>query len=147
MAAVQGVIGLLLAVMGLYAVVSSRRHPADSRDRRAHGARCGAAATCCGSSCARACDCRSSALHRPAGRVRLWDWLLSRVLYGLVPVDVAVLAGVTLLLLVVSALACYLPARRATRGRSSGCFAIRVMACRSDLGSTNRMTLNPLPQH
>jgi ABC-type lipoprotein release transport system permease subunit len=40
---------------------------------------------------------------------------LSRVLYGVVPLDVPVLGGVVLLLLVVSALACYVPARRATR--------------------------------
>jgi putative ABC transport system permease protein len=38
---------------------------------------------------------------------------LSRVLYGLEPVNVGVLAGITALLLGVSALACYLPARRA----------------------------------
>jgi putative ABC transport system permease protein len=41
--------------------------------------------------------------------------LLSRVLYGVKPVDAGVFAGVTALLLSVSALACYLPARRATR--------------------------------
>jgi ABC-type antimicrobial peptide transport system permease subunit len=41
--------------------------------------------------------------------------VLSRVLYGVVPLDVPVLGGVVLLLLVVSALACYVPARRATR--------------------------------
>jgi putative ABC transport system permease protein len=37
------------------------------------------------------------------------------VLYGVGALDVTVLGGVTMLLLGVSALACYLPARRATR--------------------------------
>ena len=41
--------------------------------------------------------------------------VLSRVLYGVRPMNIGVLAAVTALLLGVSALACYLPARRATR--------------------------------
>ncbi|MPY88051.1 MAG: FtsX-like permease family protein [Luteitalea sp.] len=41
--------------------------------------------------------------------------VLSGLLYGVAPMDVAVLGGVTALLLTVSALACYVPARRATR--------------------------------
>ena len=40
---------------------------------------------------------------------------LSRLLFGLRPVDVTVLGGVTVLLLAVAGLACYWPARRATR--------------------------------
>jgi putative ABC transport system permease protein len=40
---------------------------------------------------------------------------LSHVLYGVEPVDAGVIAGITLLLLAVAALACYLPVRRATR--------------------------------
>jgi putative ABC transport system permease protein len=42
-------------------------------------------------------------------------FVLSHVLYGLSRVNVAVLLAVTTLLLVVSAVACYVPARRATR--------------------------------
>jgi ABC-type antimicrobial peptide transport system permease subunit len=41
--------------------------------------------------------------------------LLRSMLYGVGPLDPVVFAGVTLLLLLVTALACYLPARRATR--------------------------------
>ena len=41
--------------------------------------------------------------------------ILSQVLYGVRPVDPVVFGTVTLLLVGVSALACYLPARRATR--------------------------------
>jgi putative ABC transport system permease protein len=41
--------------------------------------------------------------------------VLSMALYGLKPVEAPVLAGVATLLLAVSALACYVPARRATR--------------------------------
>mgnify|MGYP000302336483 CR=1 FL=1 len=40
--------------------------------------------------------------------------VLSGVLYGVSPMDARVYVGVTALLLAVSALACYLPARRAT---------------------------------
>ena len=40
---------------------------------------------------------------------------LSHVLYGLRPVDLRILLPVTALLVAVAALACYLPARRATR--------------------------------
>ena len=41
--------------------------------------------------------------------------VLSKVLYGVPSADVGVLAGVAALLLAVAALACYMPARRATR--------------------------------
>ena len=41
--------------------------------------------------------------------------VLSKVLYGVPSADVSVLTGVTVLLLSVAALACYVPARRATR--------------------------------
>jgi putative ABC transport system permease protein len=40
---------------------------------------------------------------------------LSRVLYGVEAVDTGVIGGVTALLVGVAGLACYLPARRATR--------------------------------
>jgi len=42
-------------------------------------------------------------------------FILSRVLYGIQPMDGTVYAGVTVLLLAVATLACYVPARRATR--------------------------------
>jgi predicted lysophospholipase L1 biosynthesis ABC-type transport system permease subunit len=114
MAAVQGVVGLLLAVMGLYAVVSY----AVARRTREIGVRMALGAA------------RADVLRlvvRDGMRLSLIGLgiglliasavglVLSRVLYGLVPIDVPVLGGVTALLLVVSALACYLPARRATR--------------------------------
>jgi putative ABC transport system permease protein len=41
--------------------------------------------------------------------------VLSGILYGVRPLDIRVFAGVTALVLTVSALACYVPARRATR--------------------------------
>jgi len=114
MAAVQGVIGLLLAVMGLYAVVSY----AVARRTREIGVRMALGA-------ARADvlrlvvteGMRLSLVGLGIGLLLAAGIgvVLSRVLYGVVPLDVPVLGGVVLLLLVVSALACYVPARRATR--------------------------------
>jgi predicted permease len=114
LAGLQGLIALLLAVMGLYAVVSyavsQRTH--EIGIRMALGAR------------------RRGVLRlvlREGMRLAVigvliglvaavgMGFALSRVLYGLKPIDLGVFAGVTTLLLAVAALACYLPARRATR--------------------------------
>ncbi|HSC29344.1 MAG TPA: ABC transporter permease [Vicinamibacterales bacterium] len=112
MAAVQGMIGLFLAVMGLYAVVSyavARRtqeigvRMALGADRRRilqlvvrEGMRLSLAGVAIGFLLA-----------------LLMGLAMSRVLYGLSPIDVGVTGGVTTLLLVVSAAACYVPALRA----------------------------------
>ena len=113
MAAVQGVIGLLLAVTGLYAVVSY----AVTRRTREIGVRIALGAE------------RRDVLRlvvREGMRLSLVGlgiglvmalvvgFVLSRVLYGLRPLDIAVFASVTMLLVAVSAVACYLPARHAT---------------------------------
>jgi hypothetical protein len=114
MAGVQGVIGLFLAVMGLYAVVSHAvtRRTREIAIRMALGAE------------------RKDVLRlvvRQAMRLSLVGvaiglvlaigvgLVLSGVLYGIAPINVGVLGGVTALLLGISALACYVPARRATR--------------------------------
>ncbi|MGE5833890.1 MAG: ABC transporter permease [Acidobacteriota bacterium] len=112
MAGVQGVIGALLALMGLYAVVahSVARRTREIGVRRALGAD------------------RGDVL-RLVVREGMWlsllgvaiglvlaigiGFLLSKILYGLAPVDVGVLAMVTMMLVGVSALACIVPARRA----------------------------------
>jgi predicted permease len=114
MAGVQGAIGLLLAVMGLYAVVSY----AVTRRTREIGVRMALGAG------------RSDVL-RLVVREGMWlsltgvviglaiavglGFVLSKVLYGVPPADAGVLGAVAALLLAVSALACYVPARRATR--------------------------------
>jgi hypothetical protein len=114
MAAGQGVIGLLLAVLGLYAVVSY----AVSRRTREIGVRMALGAE------------RGDVL-RLVVREGMWlslvgvtigvlmalgiGLVLSKVLYGLTSVDIGVFSAATALLLTVSALACYVPARRATR--------------------------------
>jgi hypothetical protein len=110
----QGLIGLLLAVMGLYAVVSY----AVTRRTREIGVRMALGAD------------RADVMRlvvREGMRLTVIGIIvgllvslglgavLSRVLYGVGPVDVGVLAGVTALLLGVAAVACYVPARRATR--------------------------------
>ena len=114
MAGGQGLIGLFLAVLGLYAVVSS----AVARRTREIGVRMAL--------CADRKDVirlvvrdgmRLTIIGIVVGLVGSFGLglVLSRVLYGVRPVDAGVFAGVTALLLGVSALACYLPARRATR--------------------------------
>jgi predicted permease len=110
----QGLIALFLAVMGLYAVVSY----AVTRRTREIGVRMALGAN------------HADVLRlvmREALRLTLvgivlgllasvgLGLVLSRVLYGVKPVDAGILAAVTALLVLVAALACYLPARRATR--------------------------------
>jgi putative ABC transport system permease protein len=114
MAAIEGLLGLFLAVMGLYAVVSY------AASRRVHeiGVRMALGA--------RPRDVRRLVVR---GGMRLAliglaiglllavgaGLALSHVLYGVERVAAGVLAPVAVLLLGVAALACYLPARRATR--------------------------------
>jgi len=114
LAGMQGLIALLLAVMGLYAVVSY----SVSQRTREIGLRIALGA--------RRIDvlgvvARQGVLFTTvgvgvglvvAGGVGL---LLSRLLFGVSPFDVTVFAEVTALLVAVAGLACYLPARRATR--------------------------------
>lgn len=114
MAAAQGAVGLLLAVIGLYAVVSYTV----TRRTREIGVRMALGAN-------RAEILRLvvrdgmvlSLIGVAFGLVMAVGigLVLSRVLYGLAAVDGPVLIAATALLLVVSAVACYVPARRATR--------------------------------
>jgi predicted permease len=113
MAAVQGAIGMLLAIMGLYAVVSY----AVARRTREIGVRMALGAA-------------HTDVVRLVVREGMWlslaglvlgllialglGLVLSKVLYGVPSADAGVLAGVALLLVTVAALACYVPARRAT---------------------------------
>ncbi len=114
MAGAEGLLGLLLAVMGLYAVVSyaASQRVHEIGVRMALGAR------------------RSDVLRlvvRKGMRLAVVGvvaglllaaavgFALSHVLYGVEPFAAGVLAPVTALLVMVAALACYLPARRATR--------------------------------
>jgi predicted permease len=110
----QGLIGLLLAVMGLYAVVSY----AVTRRTREIGVRMALGAD------------RTDVMRlvvREGMRLTVIGVVigllvsvalgaaLSRVLYGVSAMDAGVYGVVTVVLLGVSALACYLPARRATQ--------------------------------
>jgi len=114
MAGIQGLVALLLAIMGLYAVVSY----AVTRRIREIGVRLALGA--------RPADIvrlvlregmRLSAIGIVLGLVAAFGVgaVLSGILYGVRPLDIRVFAGVTALVLTVSALACYVPARRATR--------------------------------
>lgn len=113
-AGVQGLIGLLLALMGLYAVVSY----GVSRRTREIGVRLALGAN------------RSDVLRlvvREGMRLSLvgiaiglalaaaLSVVLAKLLYGLAPLDPVVFGGVTALLISISALACYVPARRAAQ--------------------------------
>jgi len=114
LAAVQGMLGLLLSIMGLYAVVSF----GVAQRTREIGIRMalGAAHT----------DVRRLVM-REGLRLTLvgigigltfalaLGFGLSRVLYGLSAIDPMVFPLVTILLVAISALACWLPARRATQ--------------------------------
>jgi putative ABC transport system permease protein len=114
LAAFQGVIGLLLAVMGLYSVVSY------STTQRTHeiGVRMALGA--------RPRDVLGLVI-REGMRLSLVGVAvglvlaagvglgLSAVLFAIRPASIGVYAGVTFILLAVTSLACYLPARRATR--------------------------------
>jgi len=114
MACVQGVIGLFLAIMGLYAVVSYavNQRTQEIGIRMALGARQwdvlrlvvreGLRLTIVGV---------GIGLVIAAGV----SFVFAKVLYGVQPLDGWVFVGVTLLLAGVAALACYLPARRATK--------------------------------
>jgi predicted permease len=114
MAAVQGGIGLLLAILGLYAVVSYAvvRRTREIGLRMALGADRGDVVRLVVRE-----GMRLSLIGLAVGLLIAVGvgLVLSRVLYGVVPIDYPVLGGVTALLLAISALACYLPARRATR--------------------------------
>jgi predicted permease len=114
MAGGQGLIGLFLAVLGLYAVVSY------AVTRRTHeiGIRMalGANRTDVVRLVVRE-GLRLTFIGLGLGLIASLGigLVLSKVLYGLGGMNVDVIVGVTVLLLGVSALACYLPARRATR--------------------------------
>jgi predicted permease len=114
MAAAQGALGLLLAVMGIYGVVSY----VVTRRTREIGVRLALGAPRLGV---------IRLVMREGWRLTLiglgiglliavvMALGLSRLLYGLNPLNLPVFAGVLLLLGGVALLACYLPARRATR--------------------------------
>jgi predicted permease len=114
MAGAQGLIALLLAVMGLYAVVAYAvtRRTREIGLRMALGANRGAVMRLVVRE-----GMRLTLIGIVLGLVGALGLgaVLSQVLYGVKPMDVGVYAGVTTLLLAVSALACYVPARRATR--------------------------------
>jgi ABC-type antimicrobial peptide transport system permease subunit len=112
LAGIQGVIGLLLAVMGLYAVVSfsvTQRTQeigirmalgADRREVLRLVLRDGMRLTVIG---------LGIGLVTSLGM----GFVLSRVLFGISPADPLVFIGITTLLLATTLMACYWPARRA----------------------------------
>ena len=114
LAAFQGVIGLLLAVLGLYTVVAYdvNRRTREIGIRMALGANAREVmrlVVCEGM--------RLTVIGLVVGLVLAGalGLALSKVLYGLDAVDPLVFVAVTLLLLTIAALACWLPARRATK--------------------------------
>ncbi len=113
-AAVQGFVGLLLAVMGLYAVVSYAvsRRTREIGIRMALGAKRGDVLRLVVRE-----GMRLSIIGIVIGLLMAsgLSFILSKVLFGLAPLDAMVFGAVTLLLVAVCALACYVPARRATR--------------------------------
>lgn len=114
LAAVQGIIGLLLAVMGLYAVVSHgvSRRTQEIGIRVALGANPRQVVKLVVRE-----SLRLTVLGIVIGLALAVGVgvLMSRILYGLDVVNPFVVAGVTALLLATAALACYWPVRCATR--------------------------------
>ncbi|MBK8477023.1 MAG: ABC transporter permease [Opitutaceae bacterium] len=114
LAAVQGVIGLGLAVLGLYAVVSF----GVTQRARELGIRMALGAT--GGTLVREVVRSGMKLALKGAATGLvfsvvLGFALSKVLFGMQPVDPLTLVGGTVLLLAVATFACWLPARRATR--------------------------------
>jgi ABC-type antimicrobial peptide transport system permease subunit len=111
---VFGLLGLALASVGLYGIMSY----SVSRPRLEIGVRIGyGGGTMVGGAVGAASgngagSCRGGGRNRPgiAGRTRL-----SRFLYGVSGADPVSVVGASALLLAVAFLACYLPARRASR--------------------------------
>jgi predicted permease len=114
MAGVEGLLGLFLAILGLYSVVSysANQQVHEIGVRMALGARSGDVVRLVVRK-----GLRLTLLGVALGLVGALavGFALSHVLYGLRPVDLRVLVPVTALLVGVAVLACYLPARRATR--------------------------------
>ena len=114
LAAVQGAIGLLLAVLGLYSVVSYgvSRRTREIGIRMALGAHPRAVLGLVIRE-----GMRLTAIGLGLGLILAvgLGFALSKVLYGLGAVDPLVIVGVTLLLAATAALACWFPAHRATR--------------------------------
>jgi hypothetical protein len=113
-AGMQGLIALLLAVMGLYAVVAQAvtRRIREIGVRMALGAAPGDVVRLVVRE-----GMTLSAIGIAIGLPIAFGigLVLSHVLYGVAAFDIGVFAGVTVLLVLVMALACYVPARRATR--------------------------------
>jgi predicted permease len=114
MAGVQGLVALFLAVMGLYAVVSFAvtRQTREIGLRMALGAQRGDAVRLVMRE-----GMRLSLIGVGIGLLLAIGLgaVLSAVLYGVARTEPGVFSAVTALLLVVSAVACYVPARRVTR--------------------------------
>jgi predicted permease len=114
MAGIQGAIGLLLSVMGLYAVVSFgvAQRTREIGIRMALGADAPKVVRLVVHE-----GVRLTLVGLAAGFVisALLGFGLSKCLYGLGAFDPVVLLGVTALLFAISALACWLPARKATK--------------------------------
>jgi ABC-type antimicrobial peptide transport system permease subunit len=114
LAGAQGLLGLLLAAMGLYGVVSY----VVSQRTREIGVRVALGASRFNILRLVARDgLRLTLIGLAIGLLVALGFasILTKVLYGLAPAAAPVFAAVAVLLAVVATLACYLPARRATK--------------------------------
>ena len=110
-----GLFALLLAVARAVRRNGLRRDAPHARDRYPHGVGRAARAACCGWCCAKHCSWCSlgspSACRQRSVATRLTEGLL----FGLTPNDPLTITLATLVMIVIAALAGYLPARRAAR--------------------------------